>query len=180
MDSTIKVHDKEFILYLSAQDIAKRVQELGAQISEDYTGKKPLILTILNGAYIFSADLIRACHIELETSFVRLSSYKGTASTGEVKALMGFKEEIKGRDLIIVEDIVDTGKTLHHFIPMLQQQQAASIKIATLLNKPAARTHDINIAYCGFSIPNKFVVGYGLDYDELGRNLPAIYQLHNE
>ena len=179
MDSTITVHDKQFTLYLTAQDIAMRVQQLGAQISKDYEGKRPLILTILNGAYIFSADLIRACHIELELSFVRLSSYEGTHSTGAVRSILGLKEDIKNRDIIIVEDIVDTGKTLHHFIPSLMQHQPSSIKIATLLDKPEARTHDIEIAYCGFSIPNKFVVGYGLDYDGLGRNLPDIHQLSN-
>jgi hypoxanthine phosphoribosyltransferase len=180
MDTIIKVHDKEFRLYLSAQDIAARVKELGAQIAADYAGKTPLILTVLNGAYIFSADLIRACDMKLETSFVRLSSYEGMASTGKVNAVLGLKKEVKGRDLIIVEDIVDTGKTLHHFIPLLQQQQPASIRVATLLDKAEARTHDISIAYCGFRIPDKFVVGYGLDYDELGRNLPAIYQLNHE
>jgi hypoxanthine phosphoribosyltransferase len=175
--SIIKVHDKEFKPWMEAATIQKRVQELAAQINEDYAGKKPLFIAILNGAFIFAADLFKNITIEAEISFIKLVSYKGTKSTGNVITAIGLDESLQDRHIILLEDIVDTGKTLYAFLPQLYQQQPASINICTLLTKPEALQHQLNIKYLGFSIENKFVLGYGLDYDGLGRNIPEIYQL---
>jgi hypoxanthine phosphoribosyltransferase len=175
--STIQVHDKQFVPYLSAEKIQQRISELSQQISTDYANEKPLFLAILNGSFMFAADLFRQVTIDAEISFIKVASYKGMRSTGNVVTSIGLEQDIYGRHLIIVEDIVDTGKTLHNFLPTLQHQQPASLKIATLLHKPEATEFDLTLDYVGFSIPNKFVVGYGLDYDGLGRNYNAIYQL---
>jgi len=176
-EQSIQLHDLYFRPYLSADDIQARVQELGQQIAQDYKGRQPLFLGILNGAFVFAADLARACTIDADFAFVRLSSYEGTTSSGQVKTLIGLNAPIEGRHLILVEDIIDTGRTLYNFLPRLREQGAASVAVATLLSKPDARTHVFEADYTGFEIPNKFVVGYGLDYEELGRNLPNIYQL---
>lgn len=177
---SILVHDKKFVTYLSAQQIAGRVQELAAQISSDYQGKRPLLVAILNGSFMFAADLFRALTIDAEISFIKIASYKGMRSSGQVVTAIGLEQELAGRDLILVEDIVDTGKTLHHFIPTLQHRQPASIRVATFLHKPEATQYPLALDYVGFSIPNRFVVGYGLDYDGLGRNHGQIYQLAAE
>ena len=140
-------------------------------------GKKPLFIAILNGAFIFAADLFKQINIEAEISFIKLASYKGIKSTGKVITAIGLDVDLHRRDVIIVEDIVDTGKTLFQFLPQLQHQHPASLKIASLLHKPDALLHPIKIDYLGFTIPNKFVIGYGLDYDGLGRNIKEIYQL---
>ena len=133
---------------------------------------------VLNGAFIFAADLVRACEtLPCETTFVRLSSYIGMASSGEVSTLLGLKEDLKGRHLIVVEDIIDTGKTLHHFTHHLQHLEPASIAVATFLLKPDALVYPIQADYCAFEIENRFVIGYGLDFDEQGRNLEGVYQL---
>jgi hypoxanthine phosphoribosyltransferase len=176
MEHTISMHGLSFEPYLSEAAIRLRIAELGKQISTDYLEQPPLFIAVLNGAFIFAADLLRACPIDCEITFIRLSSYEGTRSSGQVKSIVGLKEEIKGRDVIIVEDIVDTGKTMTELLAQLEEKQPASIKIATLLDKKEARTHEVDIHYTGFEIPNKFVVGYGLDYDGLGRNLPEIYK----
>jgi hypoxanthine phosphoribosyltransferase len=175
--STIQVHDKQFVPYLSATTIQERVAELSQQISKDYAHTKPLFIAILNGSFIFAADLFRQVTIDAEISFIKVASYKGMRSTGNVVTSIGLEQDIFGRDLIIVEDIVDTGKTLHNFLPTLQHQQPSSLKIVTLLHKPEATEFPLTLDYVGFSIPNKFVVGYGLDYDGLGRNYNEIYQL---
>ncbi len=175
--STIQVHDKQFIPYLSAPEIQQRVTELSKQISADYAHTKPLFIAILNGSFMFAADLFRQITVDAEISFIKVASYKGMRSSGNVVTSIGLEQDIYGRDLIIVEDIVDTGKTLHNFLPTLQHQQPSSLKIATLLHKPEATEFALSLDYVGFSIPNKFVVGYGLDYDGLGRNYNAIYQL---
>lgn len=177
--SQIKVHDLVFKPFLDAATIQQRVRALGDAIASDYEGRKPLFLVMLKGAAIFAADLVRSCNIECELSFVRLSSYKGTASTGEIETqLPPDPEEIRHRDIIVVEDIVDSGHTLSSFLPMLQEMQPRSVAIASLLFKPDMLQHPgITIDYLGFSIPPEFVVGYGLDYDGLGRNLPEIYTL---
>lgn len=175
--NTIQVHDKKFVPYLSAAEIQERIRLLAEQISLDYAGRKPLFLAILNGSFMFAADLFRQVNVDAEISFIKIASYKGMRSTGNVVTTIGLEQEIHGRELIIVEDIVDTGKTLHNFLPTLQLQQPASLKIATLLHKPDATEFPLQLDYIGFSIPNKFVVGYGLDYDGLGRNYNAIYQL---
>lgn len=175
--STIQVHDKQFVPYLSAQEIQARIGVLAKQMSADYAGKKPLFIAILNGSFMFAADLFRQLEVEAEISFIKIASYKGMRSTGNVVSSIGLDLDIHGRDLVIVEDIVDTGKTLHHFLPTLKHQQPSSLRIATLLHKPEATEFSLTLDYVGFSIPNKFVVGYGLDYDGLGRNYGAIYQL---
>jgi hypoxanthine phosphoribosyltransferase len=173
----ITVHDKQFEPWMPAAQIAARVAELGAVISKDFEGKKPLFIAILNGSFIFAADLFKHITIDAEICFIRLVSYKGTKSTGNVITSIGLDEDLKDRHVIIVEDIIDTGKTLHEFLPQLYNQQPASISICALLHKPEATVHPIDIRYLGFSIPNKFVLGYGLDYDGLGRNIPEIYRL---
>jgi len=177
MEQTVTIHDLTFEPYLSSSDIGERIEQLGKNIAADFQSKTPLFIAVLNGAFMFAADLIRACNIECEITFIRLSSYTGTRSTGEVKSIVGLKEEIKGRDIIVVEDIVDTGKTLSELIPQLTEKKPASISIATLLDKPAARTHDVKVDYRGFEVPDRFVLGYGLDYNGLGRNLKDLYQL---
>jgi len=175
--AAVHIHDKVFVPFISQGDIAARVQQLAAQLSADYAGKRPLLIGILNGSFIFAADLFRGLTIEAEISFIKLASYKGTSSTGHVVTAIGLEESLAGRDVIIVEDIIDTGKTLSSFLPTLHQLQPASVRIATFLTKPTALQYDIKADYCAFEIENKFVVGYGLDYDGLGRNLQALYIL---
>ena len=174
---TTRVHDKQFEPYLNAEDIAGRIRELAAELNKDYAGKKPLFIAILNGSFMFASDLFKALTIDAEICFIKLASYKGTKSSGQVITMIGMDMDIFGREVVIVEDIVDTGKTLNEFLPQLHHQQPATLKIVALLQKPEAMVYPINIDYLGFSIPNKFVVGYGLDYDGLGRNLPEILKL---
>jgi hypoxanthine phosphoribosyltransferase len=173
----IRVHDKEFEPYLTAEEIAHKIQQIADAINKDYVAKRPLFIAILNGSFIFAADLFKSITIEAEICFIKLASYKGTKSSGQVITAIGLDTDIINRHVIILEDIVDTGKTLSEFIPQLMHQQPASLAIAALLNKPDATVYPINIDYMGFSIPNKFVLGYGLDYDGLGRNIKEIYQL---
>ncbi|MEZ5045848.1 MAG: hypoxanthine phosphoribosyltransferase [Chitinophagaceae bacterium] len=174
---SIQVHDKRFVPYLSAQTIQERIDALANEISNDYKDKEPLFVGILNGSFVFAADLFKKISIPACISFIKLISYKGTSSTGTVLTSIGLEENINDKDIIIVEDIVDTGKTLTEFLPTLMKQNPRSIKICTLLQKPDAQLFPLDVDYVGFSIPNKFVVGYGLDYDGLGRNYDAIYQL---
>jgi hypoxanthine phosphoribosyltransferase len=173
----IKVHDKTFETYLSEDTIQARIKELAENINKDYAGKRPLFVAILNGSFMFASDLFKYLSIEAEICFIKLASYKGMKSSGKVVTTIGLDDDLFGKDVIIVEDIVDTGKTLHKFLPKLLHQQPASLKIAALLHKPEATEYPLTLNYIGFSIPNKFVVGYGLDYDGLGRNLKEIYQL---
>jgi hypoxanthine phosphoribosyltransferase len=175
--STLKVHDKEFIPYITSKEIEKQVARVAKEINKDYQGKKPLFVAILNGAFIFAADLFKQINVEAEICFIKLASYKGVKSTGKVITAIGLDAELFNRDVIIVEDIVDTGKTLSQFLPQLEHQHPASLKVAALLHKPSATLHSIRIDYLGFTIPDKFVLGYGLDYDGLGRNIKEIYQL---
>ena len=175
--AVIKVHDKSFETYLSEETILQRVKEIALAISKDYTGKRPLFIAILNGSFMFASDLFKQLSIEAELCFIKLASYKGLKSSGNVVTSIGLEDDLFGKEVIIVEDIVDTGKTLHNFLPKLRHQQPKSLKIATLLHKPEATEYPLELNYTGFDIPNKFVVGYGLDYDGLGRNLKEIYQL---
>jgi hypoxanthine phosphoribosyltransferase len=174
---TVKVHDKSFEVYLSESTIQQRVKEIAEQINTDYAGKRPLFIAILNGSFMFAADLFKNLSIEADLCFIKLASYKGMKSSGKVVTSIGLEEDIFGKEVIIVEDIVDTGKTLHKFLPKLVHQQPKSMKIATLLHKSAATEYPLALDYVGFDIPNKFVVGYGLDYDGLGRNFKEIYQV---
>jgi hypoxanthine phosphoribosyltransferase len=175
--SQIKVHDKEFGTYLSEEVILQKVKELAAAINKDYEGKRPLFVAILNGSFMFASDLFKQLTINAEICFIKLASYKGTRSTGHVITAIGLDHDLYNRHVVIIEDIVDTGKTLNEFLPQLHHQNPASLKIVALLHKPEATQFPITVDYTGFSIPNKFVVGYGLDYDGLGRNLKEIYQL---
>lgn len=175
--SVIKVHDKLFDIYLSEETIQQRIKQLGADINRDYAGKRPLFIAILNGSFMFASDLFKNLTIEAELCFIKLASYKGLKSTGKVITTIGLEEDIFGKEIVIVEDIVDTGKTLHRFLPRLLHQHPNSLKIVTLLHKKEATEYPLALDYIGFEIPNKFVVGYGLDYDGLGRNLKEIYQL---
>ena len=173
----IRVHDKEFVPYLTSHEIDVQVQRVADEINRDYADKKPLFVAILNGSFIFAADLFKKINLEAEICFIKLASYKGVKSTGKVITAIGLDTDLFGRHVIIVEDIVDTGKTLFQFLPQLEHQHPASLKVASLLHKPDASVHPIKIDYLGFTIPDKFVLGYGLDYDGLGRNIKEIYQL---
>lgn len=173
----IKVHDKSFETYLPEETIQKRVKEIASEINRDYAGKRPLFIAILNGSFMFASDLFKNLEVESELCFIKLASYKGMKSSGNVVTSIGLEDDLFGKDVIIVEDIVDTGKTLHNFLPKLMHQQPASLKIAALLHKSEATKYPLSLDYIGFDIPDKFVVGYGLDYDGLGRNLKEIYQL---
>jgi len=174
---SIKVHDKTFDIYLSETQIQQRVKEIAETINKDYQGKRPLIIAILNGSFMFAADLFKHLTIDTEISFIKLASYRGMKSTGNVITSIGLDAELFGKDLIIIDDIVDTGKTLYNFLPKLKDHHPASLKIAALLHKPDATKFPLNLDYVGFSIPDKFVIGYGLDYDGRGRNLKEIYQV---
>jgi len=173
----VEVKDKTFVPYLSEEELFNRISALGKQISLDYKGKQPVLLGVLNGAFMFLSDLAKNIDIAVEIQFVKVSSYEATASTGTVKDLIGLNIDLEGREVIIVEDIVDTGLSMKHILKTVHERKPSSVKIATLLLKPEALQEPISLDYVGFEIPNKFVVGYGLDYDGLGRNLKEIYQL---
>lgn len=174
---TVKVHGRSFEIYLPEATIQQRVKEIAEQINRDYAGKRPLFISILNGSFMFASDLFKHLTIDAELCFIKLASYKGMKSSGKVVTSIGLEEDLFGKDVIIVEDIVDTGKTLHNFLPKLVHQQPRSLKITTLLHKSEATEYPLALDYVGFDIPNKFVVGYGLDYDGLGRNYKEIYQV---
>jgi hypoxanthine phosphoribosyltransferase len=169
--------DKRFREMITGEAISKRVDELAEQINHDFKGKDVVFIGILNGAFLFAADLFKKIDLKARISFVKLASYEGTRSSGSIKELIGWNEDVKGMDVIVVEDIVDTGHTLELIVGELKVRKVASVKIATLLFKPDAYKKKIPIDYAGFNIPNDFVVGYGLDYDGYGRNLPSVYTL---
>ena len=173
----ITILDKNFTSYISTEIIEERIAELAAQINNDYAGRCPLFIVVLNGAFLFGAQLVKNISLSCEVTFVRLSSYAQTESTGMVRQIIGLEEKINGRDIIIIEDIVDTGITMTQLLEQIHQLKPASIEIATLLHKPEALKKPVNMRYIGFEIENKFVVGYGLDYDGYGRNLNALYVL---
>jgi hypoxanthine phosphoribosyltransferase len=172
-----RVHDKQFRPYISASKIETCVKKLASEIDQDYKDKQPLFIAILSGSFMFASDLFKHITIPAEICFIKLASYKGTSSTGNVITSIGLDVEMHERDVVIIEDIIDTGRTLHAFLPQLHHQNPKSLKICALLHKPESMVYPVNIDYLGFSIPEKFVIGYGLDYDGLGRNLPEIYQV---
>ena len=176
----IQVNGKNFRPYLTVSQIDAEIRRLAGRINEDYAGKRPLFICILNGSFMFAADLFKLITIDAEISFIKLASYKGTRSSGHVITSIGLDEPLKDRHVVILEDIVDTGKTMKEFLPQLHDQRPASLKIAALLHKPDALQFPITIDYLGFNVPNKFLLGYGLDFDGLGRNLKEIYQLVEE
>ncbi len=173
----VTLHDKQFRLYIPERKILHSIEVVAAQISHDYRGKRPFFLAILNGSFMFAADIMKELSIECEISFIRLSSYADMGSTGQVKEILGLKEDIAGRYVVILEDIVDTGRTIAGLLPQLQEKNPASVEVATLLIKPDCLQQELSIKYTAMSIPNDFVVGYGLDYNGLGRNLRDLYKL---
>jgi len=173
----ITVHDKQFTPFISPEEIAQRIGEVASEIHRDYSERNPIFLSVLNGSFIFAADLLRAIDFPAEISFVKLASYQGTATTGAVRRLTGLDESLRGRHVIIVEDIVDSGITMEALQEDLRMMEPASVRITTLLFKPDAFKKSFPIDYTCFTIPDKFVVGYGLDYNGHGRNYPGIYSL---
>lgn len=173
------IKDKNFVLFIESEKLQARIKALAEQINKDYAGKNPLLIGVLNGSFMFIADLFKSIEIECEITFIRVSSYQHTQSSGNVKEILGLNEDIKNRHVVIVEDIVDTGLTMQEVLGQLASKKPASIKIMTMLYKPDALKVPLKIDYAGFEIENKFVIGFGLDYDGLGRNLDAIYVLDN-
>jgi hypoxanthine phosphoribosyltransferase len=174
---SVTLADKEFVPYLSEEKVNQKVQEMAKQISKDYAGKNPVILGVLNGAFMFLADLSKNLEMESQITFIRLASYSGTETTGKVVELYGLEFDIENRHVIVVEDIIDTGLTMQALKKLLESKKPASVKLAVFLLKPEALRCEMNVDYLGFEIPNDFVIGYGMDYDGYGRNLASIFQL---
>ncbi len=174
---TVKIKDKEFSLSISGETIQQEISRVATSIDKDLADKNPLFLCVLNGSFMFAADLMKQISIPCEVSFVKLASYSGTSSTGNTKELIGLNESIEGRTVVVVEDIVDTGHTMKGLLEQLHSLKPAQIRIATLLYKPQALKVDLELDYVALEIPNDFIVGYGLDYDGQGRNLPDIYKI---
>ncbi len=175
-EDRIQVHDLVFQPYLTERKINERVRLLGMRINRDYEGRNPLFLAVLNGAFMFAADLFRQVVISCEISFVKVASYDGTESSGAVKDLLGLNEDLEGRHVVVVEDIVDSGLTMRAMLDRLSAKNPASVRIASLLLKPERLREDIHVDYLGFEVPDKFLLGYGLDYNGQGRNLRSIYE----
>jgi hypoxanthine phosphoribosyltransferase len=174
---TVTLKDKTFSLSIPSAQIQKTVDDLADQLNKDLAGTTPLFMVILNGSFMFASDLLKKINLDCEVTFVKLASYSGTQSTENVKKLIGINEDISGRNVVILEDIVDSGITIEHMFEQLTECKPASVKVVTFLFKPNAFTRNYNIDYMGMRIPNDFIVGYGLDYDGLGRNLPDIYKI---
>lgn len=177
MEKLVKLNDRTFRLYKSESEILTAIRGVANRINDDYIGKRPLLVPILNGSFMFASDLMKELKLDCELSFVKAVSYEGTNSSGKLATLIGLNQSLEGRHVIIIEDIVDTGHTLAKVLPTFQQQHPASLKIASLLMKPLALQTPVTVDYVGMEIPNEFIVGYGLDYDGLGRNLRDIYQV---
>ncbi len=177
MKKKVRVLDKEFEVSIPSSMIQARIEELAKELNKDMKGTRPVFLGILNGSFMFASDLFKKINFEAQISFLKLASYQGTSTTGTVKQLIGLNQDIEGQHVIILEDIVDTGITLETIIRQLSGYQPASIKIMTLLYKPEVCKQDIKLDYIGFSVPNDFIIGYGLDYNGFGRNLEDIYTL---
>lgn len=177
MDNTVKIFDKTFVRYISSNDIDNAIERIANQLNQDYANDEPVILVTLNGAIIFAADLIKRLTFSCKITCVKLSSYSGTQTTNSITNLIGLNEDLSGKRVIIMEDIIDTGNTYEHLSHILTDAKVKDYRIATMTYKPEAYKKTLPIHYIGISIPNKFVVGRGLDYDGYGRNLPDIYQL---
>ena len=176
----VQVLDKKFSIYISKEQIKERVKEVAAEIEKDLKDKNPLFLVILNGSFIFAADLLREMNFPCEITFIRLASYEGTSTTGEVKQVIGLRDSIEGRTVVVVEDIIDSGYTMKEMLCILNEKNPEAIYITSLFVKPGNIKVDLNIDYRCFDIDNDFIVGYGLDYDHYGRNLPDIYKVVEE
>ena len=173
----LQLHDKQFVPFISAQEIEFAIAKIAAQVEDDFAEETPIFIGVLNGSFMVVSDFMKHYKGPCELSFVKMSSYEGTTSTNDVKQLIGLDQDLTGRSVVVIEDIVDTGNTLVALKELLKKQNVKHFKIATLFFKPEAFKQDIKIDYIGIRIPNKFIVGFGLDYDGLGRNLPEIYQL---
>jgi hypoxanthine phosphoribosyltransferase len=173
----IQVHDKKFRLSITEADIQKEVARIAGEMNRDLAGRDPIFLGILNGAFMFAGDLYKQLSFPCQITFLKLASYSGTYSTGSVKQLIGISQDLKGRVVVVLEDIVDTGVTLETIIRQLSGYQPSEIRVATLLHKPEATLTEVKLDYVGMEIPNDFILGYGLDYDGYGRNFKEIYQM---
>ncbi|MCB7481250.1 hypoxanthine phosphoribosyltransferase [Christiangramia sediminis] len=172
----IKLHDLEFEPYISEEEIMMAIEEISVKLNKDFGHKRPVFLGVLNGSFMFASEIIKRFSGDCEISFVKMGSYEGTETTGEVKTLLGLNQELKGRQVILLEDIVDTGNTLVEIDKILKKAEVEDYKVVTLFYKPEAYKKNIPIQYIGMEIPNKFIVGFGLDYDGLGRNLTQVYK----
>lgn len=179
IQNVIKLHDKYFKKFISEAQIQETVAKMATEMAEDLKDERPIFIGILNGVFMFFADFMKAYPYTCEMSFIKLSSYHGTSSSGDIKELIGLSQDIEGRTVVVLEDIIDTGNTLEELHKIFKAKKVKQFKIGTLFFKPEAYTKQHKIDYIGMEIPNEFIVGYGLDYDELGRNLPEVYQLHN-
>ena len=177
MKKVITIHRKKFRKIIASEKIQKTISDIAKKVNNDFKGKKPIFISVLNGSFMFTSDLLKKIKVECEVSFFKVTSYKGTKSSGKVNELIGVNENLKGRTVIILEDIIDSGNTVEGIIAKLQKHKPAAIKIVTLFFKPGAYTRKFKIDYVGMKIPNDFIVGYGLDYDGLGRNLEDVYTL---
>jgi len=177
MGKTIKVHNKIFAPFIDENQIQQRIKEIASEITQSVKGETPLFLCVLNGAFMYAAELLKRIEEPCEVSFVKFSSYQGTNSTGVMKQFIGLNEDIQGRTIVVIEDIVDSGFTMKHMLETLREAGAGRIIVTTLLSKPSALKVPVQIDYVCFEIPNDFVVGYGLDYDGVGRNMPGIYKV---
>ena len=173
----IRLHDKDFVPFISAQELDFAIQNMAKQIEDDFADDIPVFVGVLNGAFMVVSDFMKHYKAPCEVSFIKMASYEGTTSTNEVKQLIGLNQDLTGRTVIVIEDIVDTGNTIEELKELFKKQNVKHFKIATLFFKPEAYKKDIKLDYVGIRIPNKFIVGFGLDYDGLGRNLPEVYQL---
>lgn len=173
----ILIKDKIFRVLISGRKISRRIDEIAAMINRDFEGREVIFIGILNGAFMFAADLFKRINLKARISFVKLSSYHGTSSSGSIRDLIGLNEDLENKNIIILEDIIDSGETLEWIVNDLSARKVAEIKVAALLLKPEAYSGKIPVDYVGFKIPRDFVVGYGLDYDGYGRNLPSVYSL---
>lgn len=176
---TVKIKDKEFEPFLSQETIENAINEIAEKINKDLKGKDPLFICVLNGSFMYASELMKRITIPCEVSFVKMSSYKGITSSGKIKEIYGLEEDIKGRTVVIVEDIVDTGYTMSLMLEQLACDEPEQILVTTLLLKPDALKHDLQLDYVALEIPSDFIVGYGLDYDGYGRNFPEIYKIKN-
>ena len=177
MKIMIQLHDKQFVPFISAKEIDFAITKMVAQIEDDFMDEIPVFIGVLNGSFMVVSDFMKLYKKPCEVSFIKMASYEGTASTNEVKQLIGLNQDLTGRTVVIIEDIIDTGNTVVELKQLFKKQNVKHFKIATLFFKPEAYTKDIKIDYVGIRIPNKFIVGFGLDYDGLGRNLPEVYKL---
>ena len=173
----IQILDKRFREFITENDILKKVEDIAVRINREFKGREVIFIGVLNGSFMFASDLLKRIEGNARITFVKLASYSGTSSLGSIKQLIGWNEELKNKSVIVIEDIVDSGVTLEHTVKSLREMQVADVRIAALLVKPEAYKKDIPLDYTGFEIPNNFVIGYGLDYEGYGRNLPSVYTL---